>query len=264
METRGSCSTSTVAAFVRAQAFVAFASFAAFVASAPMVPTEAWAQQPGAAAPASPPDRAEPPAPAAGAAPVSADAPAAAEPTKPVVPATGYSYGPPTAYGASAATRADRAPRVPDHGRASPANQPANDAMMTGFETLADGSTRIFVTLSKPVVYETKSAGSTFTVVLEEVRVDRRNNRNPLVTLHFNTPVTSARIVPHGRNLWLVVDLRANVRPAVTMGTGDASNEGAVVLRVGFPKGDYLQPLSEARSTAAAAHPQVSASAATP
>jgi hypothetical protein len=251
-----------MAAFVRALALVVP------IALVPMLPTGAWAQtaQPGAATPAGPSDGTGAPAAAPGAVPASADTPAAdsAAPAKPVVPATGYSYGPPTAYGTSATTRADRAPRVPDHGRASAGNQPTNDAMMTGFETLADGSTRVFVALSKPVVYETKSAGSTFTVVLKEVRVDRRNNRNPLVTLHFNTPVTSARVVPHGRNLWLVVDLRANVTPTVTMASGDASNEAEVVLRVGFPKGDYLQPLPQARSTTAAARPQVSASAATP
>ena len=40
-----------------------------------------------------------------------------------------------------------------------------------------------------------------------------RNNTNALVTVHFNTPVTSARLVPHGHDLWFVVAL-ARGRPA--------------------------------------------------
>jgi hypothetical protein len=111
-------------------------------------------------------------------------------------------------------------------------------AAEAGFETLADGSTRLFVELSQPVKYETKTAGGVFTCVLKGAHVDRRNNYNPLVTVHFNTPVTSARLVPHGANLSLVVALRAKVTPAVTM---DATKEGGAMLRVEFPKGDYVR-----------------------
>jgi hypothetical protein len=245
-----------MAALVRALAFAALPALAA------LIPMLAWAQSPS------------PPAdstagPAATTTNVSPDAPAAdsAEPAKPaVVPATGYSYGPPTAYGATSTARGDRT-----HARA-PGGQPGNDALMTGFETLADGSTRLFIELSKPVAYETKASGSTFTLILKEVRVDRRNNRNPMVTVHFNTPVTTARLVPHGRNLWLVIDLRANVQPAVTMATtdtaADTASSGGTTLRVGFPKGDYLQLPPGAPATASASAPaprqQASASADTP
>ena len=69
-----------------------------------------------------------------------------------------------------------------------------------GFETLADGSSRLFVELTKPVAYETKTAKGTVTYVLKGARVSRRNNTNALVTVHFNTPVTSARLVPHGHD----------------------------------------------------------------
>ena len=100
---------------------------------------------------------------------------------------------------------------------------------------LPDGSTSLFVELTKPAAFETKPARAVVTYVLKEAHVDRRNNRNPLVTVHFNTPVTSARLLPHGRDLWFVVDLRANVQPTAKM---ESTKEGAATLRVTFPKGD--------------------------
>ena len=111
------------------------------------------------------------------------------------------------------------------------------DAILPGFETLADGSTRLFVLMSQPVKYEAKPARGTLTYVLKGAHVDKRNNYNPLVTVHFNTPVTSARLVPHGSDLWFVVDLRAQTTPTVTM---DAAKDGGAMLRIEFPKGDYL------------------------
>jgi hypothetical protein len=107
----------------------------------------------------------------------------------------------------------------------------------SGFETLADGSTRLFVELSKPVAYETKTARGSVTYVLKGARVARRNNYNPLVTVHFNTPVTSARLVAHGHDLWFVVDLRVQVAPTVAM---DAAKDGSAMMRIELPKGQYL------------------------
>ncbi len=111
------------------------------------------------------------------------------------------------------------------------------DATMTGFETRPDGSTRLFVELTEPVAYETKVGHSSVVYVLKGARVGRRNNQNPLVTTHFNTPMTSARLTPRGRDLWLVVDLRAKVQPVSGM---DASDGGAALLHIDFPKGAYL------------------------
>jgi hypothetical protein len=106
-----------------------------------------------------------------------------------------------------------------------------------GFETLADGTSRLFVELTKPVAYETKTAKGTVTYVLKGARVSRRNNTNALVTVHFNTPVTSARLVPHGHDLWFVVELRAPVQPSVSM---DAGKDGGAVMHIELPKGQYL------------------------
>jgi hypothetical protein len=128
-----------------------------------------------------------------------------------------------------------------------------------GFETLADGSSRLFVELTKPVAYETRTARGTVTYVLKGARVVRRNNTNALVTVHFNTPVTSARLVPHGRDLWFVVALRADVQPTVSM---DAGKDGAAVMHIELPKGQYLPGAANTppdSSSAAPADPPVKA-----
>jgi hypothetical protein len=126
-------------------------------------------------------------------------------------------------------------PRAASGPRAATARTAAG--AVPGFETLADGSSRLFVELTRPVAYETRTARGTVTYVLKGARVIRRNNTNALITVDFNTPVTSARLVPHGHDLWFVVELRAAVQPTVSM---DAGKEGAAVMHIEMPKGQYL------------------------
>ncbi len=75
--------------------------------------------------------------------------------------------------------------------------------------------------------------------MLKGARVVRRKNTNPLDTVHFNTPVTSARLVPHGHDLWFVLELRANVQPTVSMDTG---KDGTAVMHIELPKGAVPAP----------------------
>lgn len=109
---------------------------------------------------------------------------------------------------------------------------------------LADGSTRLFVELSRPVTYEARVGHGSITYVLKDARVERRNNQNPLVTVHFNTPVTSARLEPHGRDVWFVIALRSSVEPTVAM---DAGKDGGAVMRIEFPKGEYVHAGADGR-----------------
>jgi hypothetical protein len=110
-------------------------------------------------------------------------------------------------------------------------------AVVPGFELLGDGSSRLFVQMPKAVAYETKVGKGTITYVLKDVHVEKRNNYNPLVTVHFNTPVSKARLVPHGHDLWFVVTLRASAQPQVSM---EPAKEGGAVLHIDFPKGSYV------------------------
>jgi hypothetical protein len=185
--------------------------FPAFALAQASAPTDT-AGQPAGTSPDTPPDTA---------------APSASASTAPVFPATGYGWSTTprkAGHGTRTHLRAARGTRAPD-------------AILPGFETLGDGATRLFVQLSRPVEYVAKPAPGTLTFVLKGAHVDRRNNYNPLVTVDFNTPVSSARLAPHGGDLWFVVDLRANVTPSVTM---EATKDGGAMLRIEFAKGDYL------------------------
>ena len=141
---------------------------------------------------------------------------------------------------------------------------------MPGFETLQDGSTRVFVDLSGPVSYETRSSRGTMVYVLKGAHVGRRNNLNPLVTEYFNTPISAARLVPHGSDLWLVLSMRAKVSPTVT---ADSKSGGGATLSIVFAQGDYLpaamkEPVEESPApisvAAPAAPPPASSAAPTP
>lgn len=200
-----------------------------------LVPSLAAAQASG-PQPATGP--ADPPAAASAAAPPSASGSASA---RQVVPATGYGWSTKPAAHSRGRSRAVRA----SGGSTSP-----NGTVIPGFEMLGDGSSRVFVQLPRAAPYSAKPAKGSLTYVLKGVHVDRRNNLNALVTVHFDTPVTRARLVPHGSDLWLVMDLRAGVTPVAAM---DATKDGGAMLRVAFPKGDYLSDATALASRTVAA-----------
>jgi hypothetical protein len=237
---------------MRSRAFVAVVAIVALVASGPMV---AWAD--GTTAPAAPaatsgtstgtvtmtaiPDQgaaSAAPASSASAPPSGSAAPASTGPA-PGSEATGFGWSTPKKHKGGHASVAHRSAS----GAAVASDGPG--AVVPGFEMLGDGSTRLFVQMPKAVIYTEKAAAGTLTYVLKDISVDKRNNYNPLVTVHFNTPVTSARLVPHGRDLWLVVKLRAKVQPTAAM---QAAKDGGSVLQLDFPKGDYLPAASAAAS----------------
>lgn len=120
---------------------------------------------------------------------------------------------------------------------------------LPGFEQTADGGSRLFVALSQPVPVEEHKAQGSITYVLKGASARVHNNTNALVTVHFNTPVSRARLVPHGKDLHFVIDLRAPATPTWKM--AEAPDKTAV-LQIDFPKGDYVKadggevPVSEA------------------
>ena len=83
----------------------------------------------------------------------------------------------------------------------------------------------------------TSAAHPTITYVLKGAQVLRRNNQNALVTVHFNTPVARARLIPTGRDVRFVVDLRADTAPTFKV---VAAKENSAILQIDFPKGDFL------------------------
>jgi hypothetical protein len=195
----------------------------AFVVAGLAVAVPAFAQQPSGGATAAPSATGTTPS-AAASATAPASSGSAEAPKAPSVPAGGYSYSDKPAPGARRQARAVRA---------APAGPTAT---LPGFEQTADGGSRLFVHLTQQVPVEERRAQGSITYVLRGAHVRVRNNTNALVTVHFNTPVSRARLVPQGNDLLFVVDLRANVAPTFKM--TDAPDKTAI-LTIDFPKGDY-------------------------
>ncbi|MGZ3454038.1 MAG: hypothetical protein ACXWUG_24650 [Polyangiales bacterium] len=114
-------------------------------------------------------------------------------------------------------------------------------AQWPGFRMLDDGSSEVLVDFSRDPVAPTehKAAGS-MTYVFKGAHVIKHNNKNPLITVHFNTPVMSVRLVPNKGALNLVIDMRpgANVVPTTSVRAGEGGE--SKIFAVKFPAGTYL------------------------
>ncbi len=112
-------------------------------------------------------------------------------------------------------------------------------ATLPGFEMLPDGGSRLFVALTHSASVTEKREPRTLTYVIHGAHVALRNNENALVTVHFNTPVTRARLLPLRGDLVFTVELRADT--AATYRVVDAG-DGSSLLQIDFPKGTFLPP----------------------
>jgi hypothetical protein len=144
---------------------------------------------------------------------------------KVVVPAAGYAYSDKPAAGTKSAPRGTR----------YKASGPVVN--MPGFEQTNDGGSRLFVQLSQNVQVEERKAQGSITYVLKGASPRVWNNTNALVTVHFNTPVSRARLVPQGGDLHFIIELRSAATPTWKM---NDSQDKTAMLAVDFPKGDYL------------------------
>jgi hypothetical protein len=108
-----------------------------------------------------------------------------------------------------------------------------------GFQARADGASRFFVQTTNAVSPALQTQQGRVVVTLPNVRIHLRNNRRPLETRFFNTPVSRARVERRGRNVAFVLDLRADVTPTVST---DVGPDGLHFVYVEFGGGDFLPP----------------------
>jgi hypothetical protein len=93
------------------------------------------------------------------------------------------------------------------------------------------------------VTWERRDSADRIVIVLHDATIHLHNNLNPLVTQFFPvTPVASARLERHRRDLHLVIELKAASGATVTTQQGD---DGYFYLFVDFPAGQYLTPESD-------------------
>jgi hypothetical protein len=102
-----------------------------------------------------------------------------------------------------------------------------------GFHVFEDGTSRIWVKLDRQVAVDREGPSKKRLVyVLKQSRVLLKNNKNPLITQYFPSPVSQARLVTSKDDTQLVIELRENTTPnhrVVTRG------DGTVSFQVDFP-----------------------------
>jgi hypothetical protein len=142
-----------------------------------------------------------------------------------------------------ASSRAESVPAAAAAAKGSPAQNvqrgrlrfDPNAAMATypGFRMLADGSSQLWLTLSRSVDVSMRREKNRVIYVLPGVNVGVRNNTNPLVTTHFATPLERAALKPGRKAAELVLELRENVQPAHQSVAGP---RGTMTLLVTLPR----------------------------
>ncbi|HEY4157760.1 MAG TPA: hypothetical protein VGM29_06665 [Polyangiaceae bacterium] len=83
----------------------------------------------------------------------------------------------------------------------------------TGFRSLPDGRSQVFVELTSLVPVSVHKDHRTVEYTLANCRVPLRNNTRPLLTSEFVSSVASARLVPGKDAVKLVIQLDADVAP---------------------------------------------------
>jgi hypothetical protein len=122
------------------------------------------------------------------------------------------------AYAKTTAKKADKVPRP--------------QVTFTGFHVFDDGSSRIWVRLTKAVNVEEHATRGKVTFVLKGAQVPGRNNKNPLITSHFSSSVMSARLLANKHDAELVVNLKRAVIPKHRV---VARPDGTTSVQIDFP-----------------------------
>ena len=105
-----------------------------------------------------------------------------------------------------------------------------------GFMLLENGGTRLFLQATENLSYQIKDSGKQVVLIFKNAKVHLSNNRNPLVTTHFNTPLKRAYLKKKKKSIELVLELKVAVTPEISQLT-DA--DGYRYLFVDFAPGNY-------------------------
>lgn len=104
-------------------------------------------------------------------------------------------------------------------------------------EIRAGSGGRFFVQVTGAVETETHLQEGRVVVILRRARIHLANNRHPLESRYFNTPVNRAWLERRGRDVAFVLELRTAVPPQVEVQEGA---DGYRFVVVSFPAGDYI------------------------
>ena len=106
-----------------------------------------------------------------------------------------------------------------------------------GFQMQPDGSSRVFVQTTSQVDVSAALVDGKVVVDFGNVAVPSQNNRRPLVTKYFNTPVTLVEVKRAKKRTTLVLTMRAPVEPRLSH---ERAESGFHFVYIDFPAGSYL------------------------
>jgi len=130
---------------------------------------------------------------------------------------------------------------VPGMGNALPRveeikGKPGNWITWPGFLMRPDGGSRLFIQTTKELAFEKVAKKNRVQLQFQDTRVHLNNNRNPLVTVNFNTPLKTAFLKRHPKRIDLVMELKESVEIVVTQ---HVDPDGYCYLFVDFQPGKY-------------------------
>jgi hypothetical protein len=114
--------------------------------------------------------------------------------------------------------------------------QPGNWITWPGFLMRPDGGSRLFVQTTRELAFEKVEKKGRVQLQFKDARVHLDNNRNPLVTVNFNTPLKTAFLKRRVKRVDLVMELK---EPAQLVITQHVDADGYCYLFVDFPPGKY-------------------------
>ncbi|MBN2716743.1 MAG: hypothetical protein JXX14_12895 [Deltaproteobacteria bacterium] len=113
-----------------------------------------------------------------------------------------------------------------------------------GFMMTDDGGSRVFLQTTGPLQYKIKAGKKKVVMTFHNTSVFLYNNRNPLVTQHFNTPVARINLKKRKKTTELILSMKTEAAPSVSQLT-DA--DGYNYLFIDFGPGNYPQGGGAAR-----------------
>jgi hypothetical protein len=120
-----------------------------------------------------------------------------------------------------------------------PAGSKPPQVTWPGFEMLATGGSRVFLQLTGRVETELRTGPDRVVLVLKNARIAGRNNKRPLETSFFSTPVNRAWLQQRGVDAELTIELRVSSQPSISAAQAAT---GYYFVLLEFPAGAYRPP----------------------
>jgi hypothetical protein len=118
-----------------------------------------------------------------------------------------------------------------------------------GFQMMPDGGSRVFVQITTQVDVSAALVNGQIIVDLGDVAIAGRNNRRPLITKFFNTPVTLVEVKRAKKRTTLILSMREPIEPRVSH---ERAESGYHFVYLDFPPGNYLANGAEVAAAAPA------------